>query len=71
MKQVLSAINYCHTRNVVHRYSILTNRDLKLNNLVLEEDDIESNLKVIDFGTCIILKNKTFMHGIAGTVKPP
>jgi len=36
---------------------------------VLEEDDIKSNLKIIDFGTCIILKKKTFMHGIAGTVK--
>lgn len=36
---------------------------------MLEEDDIESNLKVIDFGTCTILKDKTFMHEIAGTVR--
>ena len=43
-------------------------RDLKLNNLVLEEDDIESNLKVIDFGTCKIFNEKNYMSEKPGTV---
>lgn len=43
-------------------------RDLKLENLVLESDDIESNLKVIDFGTCKIFKAKEIMKEITGSV---
>jgi non-specific serine/threonine protein kinase len=44
MKQVLSAIAYCHEYNIVHR-------DLKPENILLEEDASKSlNVKVIDFG---------------------
>lgn len=42
IKQVLQAINYCHTKKIVHR-------DLKPENLMLESDD-QWNIKVIDFG---------------------
>jgi calcium-dependent protein kinase len=44
MQQILSAIVYCHQHNICHR-------DLKPENLLLEEDNIDSNIKVIDFGT--------------------
>lgn len=37
---ILSAIAYCHGHNVVHR-------DLKLENVVFEDDSIDSELKVI------------------------
>ena len=44
MKQVLSAVNYCHQKNIVHR-------DLKPENILLDTEDPNSILKVIDFGT--------------------
>lgn len=44
MKQLLSAIVYCHSKNVVHR-------DLKPENLLLESMDENARVKVIDFGT--------------------
>ncbi len=72
MKQLLSAVAYCHAKNVVHRYYYMVTdagSDLKLENLVLESDDIESNVKVIDFGTSRIFKNKERMQDIAGTVQ--
>ena len=44
MKQILSAIVYCHSKKIVHR-------DLKPENLLLENKQPNANLKVIDFGT--------------------
>ncbi|EGR29659.1 protein kinase domain protein [Ichthyophthirius multifiliis] len=44
MKQILSAIVYCHSKGVVHR-------DLKPENLLFDSKNQNSNLKVIDFGT--------------------
>ncbi|EGR27507.1 protein kinase domain protein [Ichthyophthirius multifiliis] len=44
MKQILSAILYCHQRGICHR-------DLKPENLVFDSKKTDSNLKVIDFGT--------------------
>lgn len=44
MKQVFSAIVYCHCNNIVHR-------DLKPENLLLESEGDQATIKVIDFGT--------------------
>ena len=44
IKQVLSAINYCHSRNIVHR-------DLKPENLLLDKDGENPRVTIIDFGT--------------------
>jgi serine/threonine protein kinase len=44
MKQVISAINYCHTRKIVHR-------DLKPENLLLDKDQENPKITIIDFGT--------------------
>eukprot|EP00347_Sterkiella_histriomuscorum_P016451 403353126 len=44
MKQVLSAVFYCHKNGVVHR-------DLKPENILLEDGNNFNNIKVIDFGT--------------------
>lgn len=43
LKQVLTCINYCHTRGVMHR-------DLKPENILLEADKSLSDIKIIDFG---------------------
>ncbi|CAD8095563.1 unnamed protein product [Paramecium primaurelia] len=43
MRQVFSAIQYCHQKNIVHR-------DLKPENILFDSRDPDANLKVIDFG---------------------
>jgi calcium-dependent protein kinase len=44
MKQVLSAVSYCHSMKIVHR-------DLKPENLLLDSESENAMIKVIDFGT--------------------
>lgn len=43
MKQILSAISYCHINNICHR-------DLKPENILFDSKSPSSQLKVIDFG---------------------
>mmetsp|Transcript_27555 Transcript_27555/g.5059 ORF Transcript_27555/g.5059 Transcript_27555/m.5059 type:complete len:100 (-) Transcript_27555:462-761(-) len=60
MKQLFSAIQYFHARNVVHR-------DLKPENILLEERQDALNIKLIDFGAAIFLKNNEKVKGAIGT----
>ena len=60
MKQLLSAIVYCHAGNVVHR-------DLKPENLLLESPEENARIKVIDFGTSQIFNPTKKMTVKIGT----
>jgi len=67
MKQLLSAILFCHKNQIIHR-------DLKPENILIESNDDHSNkennfftIKVIDFGTGEIFKNNTLLHKQIGT----
>ena len=60
MKQLLSSIVYCHTKNVVHR-------DLKPENLLLESNEENARIKVIDFGTSQIFNQSKKMTVKIGT----
>ena len=55
MGQMLSAVAYCHENGVIHR-------DLKPENILIENSEEKDkdffHIKVIDFGTCEILKKK-------------
>ena len=55
MRQLLSAVAYCHENGVIHR-------DLKPENILIENSEEKDkdffHIKVIDFGTCEILKKK-------------
>ena len=44
MKQILSALNYCHNAKIIHR-------DIKPENLLYDHEGEDSSLKIIDFGT--------------------
>lgn len=43
MFQIGNAINYCHSKDIVHR-------DIKLENILLSAKNSLDNLKLIDFG---------------------
>lgn len=62
MREVLSAICYCHEHNIVHK-------DLKPENLLLESKQSNSCIKVIDFGTSSLFekKNENKMKSKEGT----
>lgn len=62
IKQILSAIVYCHSRGVVHR-------DLKPENILIDSVTAEGkiNIKVIDFGTALFVSPDTKMSEMLGT----
>lgn len=60
IRQVLSAIFYCHEKGIVHR-------DLKPENLLLESKKANAQLKVIDFGVSMKYKKGERMHEKYGT----
>ena len=64
MKQLLSAVNYCHKNKVIHR-------DLKLENILIDKKDSfpDINIKLIDFGAGEILKKtNTTTSGTIGSL---
>ncbi len=60
MRQVVSAVNYCHAKNIVHR-------DLKPEILPLDRAGSISSLKVIDFGTSSAFRKNQRMKEKSGT----
>ncbi|CAD8117798.1 unnamed protein product [Paramecium sonneborni] len=60
MKQIFSAIQYCHQKNIVHR-------DLKPENILFDSRDKDGNLKVIDFGASEKMIDQSFLTKKIGT----
>lgn len=60
MKQILSTIVYCHSKNIVHR-------DLKPENILFASDEQDSVLKICDFGTSALFNHKKYMKMRQGT----
>jgi calcium-dependent protein kinase len=59
--QIVSAMRYCHSQNVVHR-------DLKPENILFQTKDPDSQVVIIDFGTSRIVKETEKMNKTFGTV---
>jgi calcium-dependent protein kinase len=60
MRQLLSAINYCHKKSIVHR-------DLKPENMLLEQDKDLEKLKIVDFGTSLTFDPERALDEKLGT----
>jgi len=61
MKQILSAVAYCHKLKIVHR-------DLKPENILFENTNKNSGIKIIDFGTAGIFHKNQKLKQCLGTV---
>ncbi len=62
IKQIMSAVNYCHQLKIVHR-------DLKPENILYESKKDDALLKVIDFGTSRYFDPSLPMKQKFGTVR--
>ena len=60
MKEVLSAVTYCHKYGIVHR-------DLKPENILYQTKQPDSPLKIIDFGTSKNFEKRDKLTDICGT----
>ena len=60
MKQIFSAVFYCHRNKIVHR-------DLKPENILYLDESSDSPLKIIDFGTSKVFVPHEIMHQKFGT----
>ena len=77
MKQILSAVVYCHSKSIVHRFFFSKTlfltifkffRDLKPENLLLDSKKPNASIKVIDFGTSRKFNSTKKMSKRLGTV---
>lgn len=62
MRQILSAVVYCHEQKIVHR-------DLKPENILFVNESNNAPLKVIDFGTSRKYDSQKKMTKKLGTVR--
>ena len=62
MRQLLSAVVYCHKKKIVHR-------NLKPEDILIVKSDKKTqiDIKVIDFGEAEIFKSRAKLTGFAGT----
>lgn len=56
-KQIIEALQYIHSKGIVHR-------DIKLDNILI---DLQNNIKICDFGVSKKIKRGDSMHDQCGT----
>ncbi len=62
MKSIVSAIEYMHRNDILHR-------DLKPDNILIGNSNNFSSVKLIDFGLSIVNSNDCIIYDYCGTIK--
>ena len=62
IRQIFSAMDFCHKKNIVHR-------DLKPENILFEDNSVESTAKVTDFGRSKLLTPTQKITEYVGSVR--
>ncbi|OLL25575.1 Protein kinase kin1 [Neolecta irregularis DAH-3] len=57
-RQIVSALDYCHRNNIVHR-------DLKIENILISK---AGNIKIIDFGLSNLFSPRSLLHTFCGSL---
>lgn len=60
MKHIINAIAYIHNNNIVHR-------DVKLENILINDINDIHSIKIIDFGLSSKFGNDIILHSTCGT----
>eukprot|EP00605_Chrysophyceae_sp_TOSAG23-4_P002825 GSChrysophyteH1.ASY1.ANO1.3110.1 assembled CDS len=60
MLQILEGIRYIHSRGVIHR-------DIKPENLILNKKNLDSNIKIVDFGFATLTDEQDKLNFLCGT----
>lgn len=60
MTHIINAIVYIHSNNIVHR-------DLKLENVLMNDKNDIHSIKIIDFGLSSKISNDNILHSTCGT----
>ena len=63
-QQVLESLAYCHSMGIAHR-------DLKPENFLFEEDNLQSDLKMIDFGLSKVVSKRSNKEKMEDTLAVP
>ena len=61
LRIILSAVNYMHSLNIVHR-------DIKAQNIVFDKCGADGVLQLIDFGDCQVVTDYGIYNEFVGTI---
>lgn len=61
MKQILSGLNHIHNLGIIHR-------DIKMDNIMLEDIYDHKSIKIIDFGFSAFKENLSYLCEKCGTI---
>lgn len=61
MKKILSGLNHIHSIGIIHR-------DIKMDNIMIEEPNDERSIRIIDFGFSAFKSNSSYVNEKCGTI---